>query len=115
MYTEKNEFSLVVRASAGEEIMKVGNRDATLFQVTTSSFTDLDNQNDSMNLIDSLNQEELCFIKTTNCDTTIPLKKRAYGSPTQRIRDHLENLHRYCLIQMRPTNGLMVWRSPKHR
>ena len=64
-----------------EEIMKVGNGDVTLFQVTTSSFTDLDNQTASIlvNFIESFNQEELCFIKTTTCDTTIPPKKELTG------------------------------------
>ena len=44
-----------------EEIMKGSNGDAALFQVITSTFTDLDTQIASVfvNFIESLNQEEL--------------------------------------------------------
>ncbi|KAK2558824.1 hypothetical protein P5673_019039, partial [Acropora cervicornis] len=54
-------------------IIKHSNGDAALSQVITSSFTDLDTQTASVfvNFIESLNQEELCCIKTTKRDTTI--------------------------------------------
>ena len=46
-------------------------------RVITSSFTDLHSQTASIfvNFLESHNQEELCFIKTTKLNTTIPPKK----------------------------------------
>ena len=60
-----------------EEIVKGSNGDASLSQVITSSFTDLDTQTASVfvNFIESLNQEELCRIQTTKSDITIPPKQ----------------------------------------
>ena len=60
-----------------EEIIKDSNGDAALSQVITSSFTGLDTQTASefVNFIESLNQEEICRIKTTKRDTTIPPKQ----------------------------------------
>ena len=58
----------------------------------TSSFTDLDSQTASVfvNFIESLNQEELCCIKTSKRDTTIAPKQsirvtcRANTGPAER-------------------------------
>ena len=68
LVTERCLDSLLNGFNVMEEIMKVGSGDVTLFQVITSSFSDLDNQIASIfvNFIESLNQEELCFIKTTS-------------------------------------------------
>ena len=60
-----------------EEIIKGSNGGAALSKVITSSFTDLDSRTASVfvNFIENLNQEELCCIKTTKRDTTIPPKQ----------------------------------------
>ena len=60
-----------------ENIIKGSNGDAALSQVIKSSFTDLDSQTALIfvNFFESLNQEELCRIKTTKRDTTIPPKQ----------------------------------------
>ncbi|KAK2550083.1 hypothetical protein P5673_029269 [Acropora cervicornis] len=60
-----------------DKIIKGSNGHAALSQVITSSFNDLDSQTPSIfvNFFESLNQEELCRIKTTKRDTTIPPKQ----------------------------------------
>ena len=60
-----------------EEIIRHSNGYAALSQVITSSFTDLDTQTASVfvNFVESFNQEELCCIKTTKRDNTIPPKQ----------------------------------------
>jgi len=57
-----------------EEIIKGSNGDVALSQAVTSSFTDLDSQTASVfvNFLENLNQKELCFIKTTKRDITVP-------------------------------------------
>ena len=73
LVTEPCLDSLLIGFNAIEEIIKGSNGDAALFQVITSSFTDLDTQTASVfvNFIENLNQEELYRIKTTKRDTTI--------------------------------------------
>ena len=77
LVTEQCLDSPLIGFNVIEEIIKHSNGDAALSQVITSSFTDLDTQTASVfvNFIDSLNQEELCCIKTTKRDTTIPPKQ----------------------------------------
>ena len=77
LVTEQCLDSPLIGFNVIEEIIKHSNGDAALSQVITSSFTDLDTQTASVfvNFIESLNQEELCCIKTTKRDTTIPPKQ----------------------------------------
>ena len=77
LVTEQCLDSPLIGFNVIEEIIKGSKGDAALSQVITSSFTDLDSQTASVveNFIESLNQEELCFIKTNKRDTTIPPKQ----------------------------------------
>ena len=74
LVTEQCLDSLLIGFNVTEEVIKGSNGDAALSQVIISSFTDLDSQTTSVfvNFIESLNREELCCIKNTKCDTTIP-------------------------------------------
>ena len=77
LVTEQCLDSPLISFNVIEEIIKGSNRDAALSKVITSSFTDLDSQTASVfvNFIESVNQGELCCIKTTKHDTTIPPKQ----------------------------------------
>ena len=77
LVTEQCLDSLLIGFNVIEEIIKGSNGDAALSKVITASFTDLDSQTASVfvKFIESLNQGELCCIKTTKRDTTIPPKQ----------------------------------------
>ena len=57
-----------------EEFVKDSNGDVALCQAITFSFTDLDSRTAPVfvNFIKNLNQEELCFLKTTKRDVILP-------------------------------------------
>ena len=77
LVTEQCLDSPLIGFNVIEEIIKGSNGDAALSKVITASFTDLDSQTASVfvKFIESLNQGELCCIKTTKRDTTIPPKQ----------------------------------------
>ena len=60
-----------------EEIIRDSNGEVALSQAITSSFPGLDSRTARafVNSIKNLNQEELCFIRTSKHDTTIPPKQ----------------------------------------
>ena len=74
LVTEQYLDSPLIGFNVIEEIVKDSNEDVALSQAVASSFTDLDSQTASVfvNFIQGLNQEELCSIKTTKRDITIP-------------------------------------------
>ena len=98
-----------------EEIIKGSDGDAALSQVIISSFTDLDIQTASVfaNFIESLKKRSFAVLKLPSV-TPLYRPYRAKGSPAEQILDQWVNLHQYYLNQMKPTDGLMVWSSPKH-
>ena len=74
LVTEQYLDSPLIGFNVIEEIVKDSDEDVALSQAVASSFTDLDSQTASVfvNFIQGLNQEELCSIKTTKRDITIP-------------------------------------------
>ena len=92
LVTEQYLDSPLIGFNVIEEIVKDSNGDVALNQAITSSFTDLDSQTAPVfvNFIENLNQEELCFLKTTKRDVTLPPKEsqrvtcRANTGPVER-------------------------------
>ena len=78
LVTEQCLDSPLIGFNVIEEIVKDSKGDVTLCQAITSSFTDLDSRTAPVlvNFIENLNQEELCFLKTTKRDITLPPKER---------------------------------------
>ena len=74
LVTEQYLDSPLIGFNVIEEIVKDSNEDFALSQAVASSFTDLDSQTASVfvNFIQGLNQKELCSIKATKRDITIP-------------------------------------------
>lgn len=77
LVTEQYLDSPLIGFNVIEEIIKDSNEDVALSQAVTASFIDLDSQTASVfvNFIENLNQGELCFIKTSKRDITIPPKQ----------------------------------------
>ena len=77
LVTEQYLDSPLIGFNVIEEIIKDSNEDVALSQAVTASFIDLDSQTASVfvNFIENLNQGELCSIKTSKCDITIPPKQ----------------------------------------
>ena len=92
LVTEQCLDSPLIGFNVIEEIVKDSKGDVTLCQAITSSFTDLDSRTAPVlvNFIENLNQEELCFLKTTKRDITLPPKEsqrvtcRANTGPVER-------------------------------
>ena len=74
LVTEQSLDSPLIRFNVIEEIMKTVSENEVLHQLITSSCTGLDSQTASklVSFIQSLNQTELCSIKTMKHSITIP-------------------------------------------
>ncbi|PFX20363.1 hypothetical protein AWC38_SpisGene15194 [Stylophora pistillata] len=92
LVTEQHLDSLLIGFNIIEEIIRDNNGEVALSQAVVSSFPDLDSQTAPVfvNFIKNLNQEELCFVRTSERDTTIPPKQsqratcRANTGPVRR-------------------------------
>lgn len=77
LVTEQHLDSPSIGFNVIEEIIRDGNGEVVLSQAVLSSLPDLDSQTAPVfvNFIKSLNQEELCFVRTSKRDTIIPPKQ----------------------------------------
>lgn len=77
LVTEQHLDSPLIGFNVVEEIIRDSNGEVVLSQAVISSFPDLDSQTAPVfvNFIKNLNQEELCFVRTSKRDTSIPPKQ----------------------------------------